>query len=476
MGSGTSPQLERARAIVTRFAEEKSLEPEICEAWDWYFWKLDWQTGNNFDCGLMVHTYPGRIRIVVDCHAPSYSETNDHRKIEIALFHDDLEDFTPVWAALEAGLRWGESCVEELDATGRPAFEPLLVRLHGDDWVDRSIAAGVLGRLGDLRAVPSLLQALEDERPSVQGEAANSLSRLGIIEALPAIESMQNRSDREPSTYVQGAIDDLRVLKAARDAEPASPPAERAGRKPGSPAILLLPAPQKNQSHRREPRSPDPSVHLKRLAPVLTSFAHDFRLRLDLIQDSWGCHWRLRWVTSMGNERAIGVGHDSSDWIHVWVERGLPCHPQAFDEQTTHIGAYPKLVTDFGPFWAALEAGVRRGETSMCVVNEDGRPGIEEYIARLRNSDAIERRTAAGILGSLGDRNAAPALLGALDDVDRIVRLKAAESLGLLGEPATLSELQRRLPGADPEDEAIFVEAIERIQRKRAFINDPPAP
>lgn len=338
------PELERLRTMLTRFAEEKSLDLDFRKTGDRCLWELQWQTGSDLDSSLLVESgKPRGIYISARRRPPAHGHTDGFRNAGIASFPLYPRNLTPIWVALEAGLRWLQNCEGDPDA------------------------------------------------------AASK-------------------------------------------------------------------------------QKPDPPADLKRLEPALKNFADDFRLRLDLLQDSWGCHWRLRWITSMGAERAVGVGYDNGGRIHVWVAQGPSCHAESFDDRTGYIAAYPGNMTDFAPLLAALEAGVQTGETMWEIVNEDGRPAIEGWIGRLQDGDPRERVNAAHTLGRIGDRNAVPALLGALDDVDRRVRLKAAEGLGLLGEPAALSGLQWRLPGADSQEQTTLRNAIERIQRKLAFIDEPAPP
>ena len=52
------------------------------------------------------------------------------------------------------------------------------------------------------------------------------------------------------------------------------------------------------------------------------------------------------------------------------------------------------------------------------------------------------RWNAAVVLGRLGERQALPALIGALEDPHAQVRLQSAASLGLLGDPRAVEALE----------------------------------
>ncbi len=78
--------------------------------------------------------------------------------------------------------------------------------------------------------------------------------------------------------------------------------------------------------------------------------------------------------------------------------------------------------------------------------------------------DSTVRRAAARALGDLGDRAAAPALIGSLADEDSSVRAEAARALGRLGDPAALQPLCRSLQDQVPEVRAAAAVALAEIR------------
>jgi hypothetical protein len=86
-------------------------------------------------------------------------------------------------------------------------------------------AALVLGKLGDKRAVPALLQALHDDNETVRGVAATSLGRIGDRQAANAL---LRTSSGDPSEFVRAQARKALELVAQGGAEPAVAPA-RAG-------------------------------------------------------------------------------------------------------------------------------------------------------------------------------------------------------------------------------------------------------
>jgi len=87
-----------------------------------------------------------------------------------------------------------------------PAAVPALSRLAADPEKDiRKTAVYALGRLGDARAVPALAQALNDQEPDVRWNAAVSLAGFGDRRAVGPLKEML---DRERLAHVAGMRED----------------------------------------------------------------------------------------------------------------------------------------------------------------------------------------------------------------------------------------------------------------------------
>ncbi|HUP59793.1 MAG TPA: HEAT repeat domain-containing protein [Thermoanaerobaculia bacterium] len=80
------------------------------------------------------------------------------------------------------------------------AVPPLLSSFAKDERDVRKAAAYALGEIGDPRAVPALVQALSDETPDVRYNAAIALARFGDTGAIGVVREMLDRSrlDRVP--------------------------------------------------------------------------------------------------------------------------------------------------------------------------------------------------------------------------------------------------------------------------------------
>lgn len=91
-----------------------------------------------------------------------------------------------------------------------------LLRNH-DDQARRAEVADQLGKLGDGRAVPALLEALGDPHMDLRDNAAFALAELGAVTAVPGIVKLL----RDPAKQVRKtAAKGLGMLRA-RDAVPA---------------------------------------------------------------------------------------------------------------------------------------------------------------------------------------------------------------------------------------------------------------
>lgn len=91
----------------------------------------------------------------------------------------------------EAGARYwiAKRDWERCAAIGAPALQPLIdTAINGEDDV-RWAATHMLGRLGDTKALPTLLRALKDEDHRVRLAAAEALGTLGDSRAVPMLKA-----------------------------------------------------------------------------------------------------------------------------------------------------------------------------------------------------------------------------------------------------------------------------------------------
>lgn len=105
--------------------------------------------------------------------------------------------------------------VIELLNIGRPAVEILIEYLEDDDWVVREAAADLLGKIGDVRAVPSLMTRLSTDKDT--GVKEHAIKSLGLIgDARPVslyIESIPIRPLRVFAMEALAKIKEVEVLR-----------------------------------------------------------------------------------------------------------------------------------------------------------------------------------------------------------------------------------------------------------------------
>lgn len=105
----------------------------------------------------------------------------------------------------------------ELCEIGEPAVDPLIKALKDDNPQVRSLAAQILGMIGDKKATNSLIEALRDSVPEVRMNAAFSLGELQATEAVePLIELLED----ENGEVVRYTVIALGMLKDPRATEP----------------------------------------------------------------------------------------------------------------------------------------------------------------------------------------------------------------------------------------------------------------
>lgn len=115
------------------------------------------------------------------------------------------------------------------------ALEPLIHALQDDDWLVRCSTAEALGRIGDSRAVEPLIDALHDEDSSVRWATVEALGGLGDSRAIdPLIEvalSGEDTRHQERARESLVAIDPASIgrLSAARDERALAVDPERKG-------------------------------------------------------------------------------------------------------------------------------------------------------------------------------------------------------------------------------------------------------
>jgi HEAT repeats len=97
--------------------------------------------------------------------------------------------------------------------------------VHGKRAKTRVSAAISLGRLGDPRALGSLVRALGDRNHKVRAQAAAALGELGRADALPALRRARRDRNRAVRGRALAAMRRIREIEAARAASSTAAPA-----------------------------------------------------------------------------------------------------------------------------------------------------------------------------------------------------------------------------------------------------------
>lgn len=97
-----------------------------------------------------------------------------------------------------------EALVWALVRIGAPAVDPMIALLAHPDAPIRTQAAHALSKLGDVRAVPALRDALHDDTESVVQKAVYALGVLRQVSVLPALLDLLDRQ----STSLRNALHD----------------------------------------------------------------------------------------------------------------------------------------------------------------------------------------------------------------------------------------------------------------------------
>jgi HEAT repeat protein len=91
----------------------------------------------------------------------------------------------------------------------KPAVPILIQLLNDDDLQVRDRVAEMLGRLGDLRAVPALITVLQDNVEQVRQAAIVSLGKLGDLQAIPALIKIFMDEDEYTQQHILIALNTL---------------------------------------------------------------------------------------------------------------------------------------------------------------------------------------------------------------------------------------------------------------------------
>ncbi|MEA3488865.1 MAG: HEAT repeat domain-containing protein, partial [Candidatus Omnitrophota bacterium] len=326
--------------------------------------------------------------------------------------------------------------LEELGVPGTrmvDAYNECIAALSSNDPADRSIAAGILGELGDKLAVEPLLEKLSDPDPNVRQAVVRALGKLGdklavepLLEKLsdpdPAVRRAAAESLKKSGAAKTQMVDGYIKALSSLDETVCMEAAETLGRLGDKGAVEPL---------LKKLSDPDPGVR-KAVAIALGELGDKRAIEplLSMLSDP-----------DPGVRRAVTVA----------LRKLRATRAQMVDGYIKALSSSNKIAC-----MEAAEALGRLGDERA----------FGPLLERLLDWHKGFSRTVATALGKLGDKRAVEPLLWRLSDSDPGLREAVAEALGKLGDKRAVEPLLRTLSDTDPGVRKAAARALEKI-------NDP---
>lgn len=306
------------------------------------------------------------------------------------------------------------------------AVEPLVQALKDNsNFCDRVLkeAAEALGMIGDARAVEPLVQALKDKHPDVRNAAVKALTKIGK----PSVELLIHAlKDEEP--YVRDLAAEYRATDwAMKEIEKSWPDVRNAAAK----ALTQI--------------GWQPKDEVEKIWYFLASRAWDKLVELGkpsvepLIQALKDKNWYVR-VAAVEALGKIGDARATEPLIQAWMDdeyessssscSRLPMQWEISKKAAEALGKIgePAVV----PLIHALK--YRKSDSALEVLKTLGKISVEPLIQALKDEHRVVRKSAAVVLGEIGDKRVVEPLMQALKDNNYEVREAAAMVLGKIGD------------------------------------------
>jgi len=355
-----------------------------------------------------------------------------------------------------------------------------------EDTSVQGSAASALGWLGDRQAVEPLIAALKDEYWFVRSSAAHALGRLGHERAVePLITTMKDDENALVRQSANGALERLRPQPATD--------LERAYR--------LVASQKWAEAVKLGPSAVEPLIAaLKDTDHNVRRSAAEALAKLEW-QPATDLQRAYYLVASQKWTEAVKLGPSAVEPLLVALKTGVgpedvavrraarealakigplavePAIAALKDKDTRlHSSAAGALGTlgdkrAVEPLIAALkhEYSPVRSKSASALGSLGDPRAVEPLIAALKDNDASVRRSAASALGKLGDERAVRLLIAALKDQDRSVRYSAASALGSLGDERAVEPLIKALKDTDILIRSSSARALGNLSDKRAI-------
>jgi HEAT repeat protein len=300
-------------------------------------------------------------------------------------------------ARVDAADALGQIAVRLGDSALRDQIVKLLIAALTDvDQNVRRTAAKALGSIGDVRAVEPLTVTLKQGRQDLRQTAAEALGQIGDGRAMEALITVFRGGD----TRMRIGVTDVLAQVAARVGD--------SSLRDQTVSLLIAALTDVDQNVRRTAAKALGSIGDVRAVEPLT-VALEQRQK-DLRQTAAEALGRI------GDKRAVGALIAALN-----TDIGLVA-AEALDS----IGWQPDKSEAAAAYWIAKD------QWDRCV--EVGLAAVEPLIAALKNTDARVQRSAARVLGEIGDTRAVEPLVPLL--YNGSTRGEAAEALDKLGCPS----------------------------------------
>lgn len=331
------------------------------------------------------------------------------------------------------------SALQILTSSEVDTLSPLLELLKGSDPDLRMQAALALGEQRDTRAVEALTQALSDEDTNVRYHAIEALGKLKATDAVDALAGIVESRD---FFLAFAALDALAKI--------------------GNPQIAPRMVPLLDDDLLREP-----AINLlgqlgdeTAVAP-LTALLNTPTAPTDAIANA------LAALSDRYEEQYREGAHIADLASHEISPTGIQNLLDALETPGKEDLRAIALVLGWlkGP---SVDRALTRLMGRLDLRNEivgalvrHGAATVDLLIAQLTAEDLEVRRSAAVALGRIGDSNATPALLNALDDES--LSIDAANALGQIGDPRSVDGLLNLLGDSDASVRQAAVSALNSL-------------
>lgn len=301
------------------------------------------------------------------------------------------------------------------------AVKPLIKLLTKDRWDRwRIAAANALGKIGDQKAVDSLIMALEDQSTFVQEEAIIALGKLGHPKAVkPITEKLKDERDtiRQKATWTLGKIGDSRAIKP--------------------------------------------------LIKKLDDESKEVRLNAARALDALG--WRPSnkqtkvkyWIAKQEWEKCLSLKEVAEP---ILLEK-LKDPDLAIRISAINILGKLKSTQAIIPLINFFEGGDEE-KAAIEALSRIGKPAIEPLIEVLQDRDLYVHFVAARTIGKIKDPRAVDSLIPVLYEPLWDVRQAAVQALGKIGDVKAISPLLKKLRDREWKVRKSALSALNKIEKK----------